>query len=126
MLSIELLALVTVAQGDAAEAAVLQGAAASLWPSVGLPLCGSPPTTTPRTNCARRRSGGQGWATSGPRGVYDWAGRSGGRPRSRALGRARPLDGLPAPRDSERHGEAAPDMQQPAASPTREGGETAG
>ncbi|MFG2647499.1 ATP-binding protein [Streptomyces sp. NPDC048436] len=41
VLAIELLALFTVADGDPAEAAVLQGAAARIWPSVGLPLFGS-------------------------------------------------------------------------------------
>ncbi|CAM5571620.1 Tetratricopeptide repeat protein OS=Streptomyces alboniger OX=132473 GN=CP975_05605 PE=4 SV=1 [Streptomyces alboniger] len=41
VLSIELLALFTAAEGDAAEAAVLQGAASRIWPSVGLPLFGS-------------------------------------------------------------------------------------
>ncbi|MEV5980564.1 AAA family ATPase [Streptomyces sp. NPDC052114] len=41
VLSIELLALFTAAEGDAAEAAVLQGAASGIWPSVGLPLFGS-------------------------------------------------------------------------------------
>ncbi|WP_447036277.1 ATP-binding protein [Streptomyces sp. DSM 118878] len=41
VLSIELIALFTAAAGDAAEAAVLQGAASRIWPSVGLPLFGS-------------------------------------------------------------------------------------
>ncbi|MGB8944216.1 MAG: regulator, partial [Streptomyces sp.] len=41
VLAIELLALFTVVEGDPAEAAVLQGAASRIWPSVGLPLFGS-------------------------------------------------------------------------------------
>ncbi|MFF8644751.1 ATP-binding protein [Streptomyces sp. NPDC015345] len=41
VLSLELLALFTAAEGDPAEAAVLQGAASRIWPSVGLPLFGS-------------------------------------------------------------------------------------
>ncbi|MEV0323953.1 ATP-binding protein [Streptomyces sp. NPDC050658] len=41
VLAIELLALFTVAEGDPAEAAVLQGAASRIWPSVGLALFGS-------------------------------------------------------------------------------------
>lgn len=41
VLSIELLALFTASEGDPAEAAVLQGAASRIWPSVGLPLFGS-------------------------------------------------------------------------------------
>ncbi|MFG2462240.1 ATP-binding protein [Streptomyces sp. NPDC048523] len=125
VLSIELLALVTVAQGDAAEAAVLQGAAASLWPSVGLPLFGSAYYNAPHELCeamVRERLGderyqrclGQGRALGREAAV------------SRALGGARPLDGLPAPRGRVLHTEVGLDMQQPAASPTRKGGETAG
>ncbi|MFI6090090.1 ATP-binding protein [Streptomyces sp. NPDC051218] len=41
VLAIELLALFTAVEGDPAEAAVLQGAASRIWPSVGLPLFGS-------------------------------------------------------------------------------------
>ncbi|MDH6448560.1 MULTISPECIES: AAA family ATPase [unclassified Streptomyces] len=125
VLSIELLALVTVTQGDAAEAAVLQGAAASLWPSVGLPLFGSAYYNAPHELCeatVRERLGDERYEE----GVRQ--GRALGRDAAvcRALGRARPVDGLPAPRGSARPAEAGPGMQQPAASPTRKGGETAG
>ncbi|MGW8332759.1 ATP-binding protein [Streptomyces sp. NPDC055897] len=41
VLTLELLALVEVDTGDPVEAAVLQGAAERIWPSVGLPLFGS-------------------------------------------------------------------------------------
>ncbi|RCH67146.1 regulator [Streptomyces sp. SDr-06] len=41
VLTLEMLALVEVDTGDPAEAAVLQGAAERIWPSVGLPLFGS-------------------------------------------------------------------------------------
>lgn len=62
VLAVELLALVTVAEGDAAEAAVLQGAAAGMWPSVGLPLSGSAYYNTPHQHCEpaapRTRKGG--------------------------------------------------------------------
>ncbi|KAB1150750.1 regulator [Streptomyces luteolifulvus] len=51
VLTIELLALVTVTEGDAAEAAVLQGAAAAMWPSVGLPLFGSAYFHAPHQRC---------------------------------------------------------------------------
>ncbi|MFD9514539.1 hypothetical protein ACFWB6_50125 [Streptomyces mirabilis] len=57
---IELLALVTEAEGDPAEAALLQGAAARLWLSVGLPLFGSAYYNVPHERCeagARRRLG---------------------------------------------------------------------
>jgi hypothetical protein len=125
VLSIELLALVTVTQGDAAEAAVLQGAAASLWPSVGLALFGSAYYNAPHELCeatVRERLGDERYDECVQRG------RALGREAamSRALGRARPLDGLPGPRGSVLHTEVTLDMQQPAASPTRKGGETAG
>ncbi|MDF6041289.1 AAA family ATPase [Streptomyces sp. JH14] len=60
VLTMELLALVTVIEGDAAEAAVLQGAAERIWPSVGLPLFGSAYYGRPRAECealARRALG---------------------------------------------------------------------
>ncbi|MER5745500.1 AAA family ATPase [Streptomyces sp. NPDC002225] len=60
VLALELLALVTVVEGDAAEAAVLQGAADRLWPSVGLPLFGSAHFGQVRARCeelARRKLG---------------------------------------------------------------------
>ncbi|GLP72628.1 hypothetical protein TUSST3_92450 [Streptomyces sp. TUS-ST3] len=125
VLSIELLALVTVTQGDAAEAAVLQGAAASLWPSVGLPLFGSAYYNAPHELCeatVRERLGDERYEECVRQG------RALGRDAAvcRALGRARPVDGLPAPRSAARPAEAGPGMQQPAASPTRKGGETAG
>ncbi|MEU0133706.1 AAA family ATPase [Streptomyces sp. NPDC006296] len=54
VLSLELLALVTVTEGDAAGAAALQGAADRIWPSVGLPLFGSAHYGVPRTECESR------------------------------------------------------------------------
>jgi hypothetical protein len=125
VLSIELLALVTVTGGDAAEAAVLQGAAASLWPSVGLPLFGSAHYNAPHELCEtmiRERLGDERYEECVRQG------RALGREAavSRALGSAHPAAGLPSPRGCERHTEAAHGMQQPAASPTRKGGETAG
>ncbi|MFK4101809.1 ATP-binding protein [Streptomyces sp. NPDC019531] len=128
VLSIELLALVTVTQGDAAEAAVLQGAAAALWPSVGLPLFGSAYYNGPHELCeatARERLGGE---------RYEACVRQGARldreeAVARALrrgGREPELEALPAPRGPVRHTPAASKTQEPAASPTRKGGETAG
>lgn len=54
VLSLELLALVTAVEGDYAEAAVLQGAAERIWPSVGLPLFGSAHFGRPRAECEER------------------------------------------------------------------------
>lgn len=59
-LALELLALITAVEGDPAEAAVLQGAADRIWPSVGLPLFGSVHYGQPRARCeelARRELG---------------------------------------------------------------------
>lgn len=52
VLAVELLALVTAVEGDVAEAALLQGAADRVWPSVGLPLFGSVHYGGPRARCA--------------------------------------------------------------------------
>ncbi|MEV6264020.1 AAA family ATPase [Streptomyces sp. NPDC051784] len=54
VLALELLALITVAEGDAAEASALQGAADRIWPSVGLPLFGSAHYGRPRAECEKR------------------------------------------------------------------------
>ncbi|MGW7404345.1 ATP-binding protein [Streptomyces sp. NPDC054833] len=127
VLSIELLALVTATLGDPGEAAVLQGAAGRLWPSVGLPLFGSAHFNAPHELCeatAREALGDE---------RYEECVREGARldreaAVARALGRhgVRPLDALPSPRGPERHAPEASDMRKPAASPTRKGGETAG
>ncbi len=53
-LSLELLALVTAVEGDGEEAAVLQGAAGRIWPSVGLQLFGSVYFGRPRAECEER------------------------------------------------------------------------
>ncbi|BET51292.1 ATP-binding protein [Streptomyces tendae] len=126
VLAVELLALVTVAEGDAAEAAVLQGAAGRMWPSVGLPLFGSAHYNAPHELCeaaAREQLGDE---------RYDECVRHGtllGRREAvaRALRRPGAAVSLPAPR-STAGGRAAADARtaKPAASPTRKGGETAG
>jgi len=123
VLSVELLALVTVVQGDAAEAAVLQGAAGRMWPSVGLPLFGSAHYNGPHELCeamARERLGDARYAecvAEGARLVREAA-------VSRAL--ERPLDGVPSPRGPVRHTTAHPETHEPAASRGHKGGETAG
>ncbi|MFG3021201.1 ATP-binding protein [Streptomyces sp. NPDC048254] len=127
VLSIELLALVTVAQGDPAEAAVLQGAAARMWPSVGLPLFGSAYYNAPHELCeatARRALGEERYAECVRQGAL--------LDREAAVARAleyfgvRPLDALPSPRGPVRERRDGPGTRKPAASPTRKGGETAG
>ncbi|MEU6480239.1 AAA family ATPase [Streptomyces sp. NPDC047017] len=125
VLAVELLALVTVGEGDAAEAAVLQGAAGAMWPSVGLRLFGSAHYNAPHELCASTARERLGEAR------YEECVREGARlgreaAVARALGRARarPLPGLPAPRGRARRG--GPEQREPAASPTRKGGETAG
>ncbi|WP_262062289.1 ATP-binding protein [Streptomyces sp. STR69] len=125
VLAVELLALVTAAEGDVAEAALLQGAAGEMWPSVGLPLFGSAYYNAPHELCeamARERLG------DGP---YEERVREGallGREAAvaRALGQRRPLDAVPVPRGPVRPAPVGVDMRKPAASPTRKGGETAG
>ncbi|WP_199827507.1 ATP-binding protein [Streptomyces xylophagus] len=125
VLAVELLALVTVAEGDAAEAALLQGAAGGMWPSVGLPLFGSAYYNAPHELCeamARERLGDE---------RYEECVREGARlgreaAVARALGQSRSLDAVPVPRGPVRHGAVRVDMRKPAASPTRKGGETAG
>ncbi|MGW7823836.1 ATP-binding protein [Streptomyces puniciscabiei] len=102
VLSIELLALVTAAQGDPAEAAVLQGAAARQWPSVGLPLFGSAYYNAPHELCEEMARQALGDAR------YEACVREGARlDRATAVDRAlghgavRPLGALPAPRGAE-------------------------
>ncbi|MFF5480702.1 ATP-binding protein [Streptomyces sp. NPDC012935] len=124
VLAVELLALVTGAEGDPVEAAVLQGAAARMWPSVGLPLFGSACFNAPHELCAtaaRERLGDE---------RYEECVRQGaalGREEvvRRAL-RRMPADAVPSPRGPVRHVTATATMRKPAASPTRKGGETTG
>ncbi|MET7701412.1 regulator [Streptomyces sp. NPDC005485] len=125
VLSIELLALVTQVQGDSAEAALLQGAAARMWPSVGLPLFGSAYYNAPHELCeasARERLGDERYEACVREGAL--LGRDAAVARALRRAGARPLGALPAPRGP--YPVRAPDTREPAASPTRKGGETAG
>ncbi|MFF0201516.1 ATP-binding protein [Streptomyces sp. NPDC005017] len=129
VLVVELLALVTVAEGDPAEAAVLQGAAAGMWPSVGLPLFGSAHYNRPHELCeaaAREELGDT---------RYEECVRLGGRlGRRAAVARALGRSGPRPPEAPEETGSAGPvrrtrgaaDTRKPAASPTRRGGEATG
>ncbi|MFC7266324.1 ATP-binding protein [Streptomyces lutosisoli] len=121
VLSVELLALVTAVEGDPSEAAALQGAAAPMWPSVGLPLFGSAYYNAPHERCealARERLGDERYEECLGAGAL--LGQEAAV--ARALGRAgsRPLGAVPSPR------RLPPDMRKPAVSPTSKGGETTG
>ncbi|MFF8787863.1 ATP-binding protein [Streptomyces sp. NPDC015125] len=120
VLAIELLALVTLGEGDAEEAAVLQGAAGRIWPSVGLPLFGSRHFNQPHVQCeqqARERLGDE---------RYERCRRAGERlDLDAAVARVLRTAGLlPAPLHTVRI--TAPGTNEPAASPSASGGETAG
>lgn len=102
VLVLELLALVTAAEGAPAEAALLQGAAARIWPSVGLPLFGSAYYHAPHERCEALAREALGDAR------YEECVREGARlDRADAVARAlghgavRPLGALPAPRGAD-------------------------
>ncbi|WP_406859734.1 AAA family ATPase [Streptomyces sp. HUAS MG47] len=126
VLALELLALVTASEGDPAEAAVLQGAAAPVWDSVGVPLFGSANFSGPRELCERQASEVLGPAR------YAAAVRE-GRALSldevvdRALaGRRAPAVGGRGTRTPRPFRAGVPETRKPAGSPTLKGGETAG
>ncbi|MFJ9417423.1 ATP-binding protein [Streptomyces sp. NPDC101227] len=120
VLAIEMLALVTLGEGDAEEAAVLQGAAGRIWPSVGLPLFGSRYFNQPHALCeerARELLGAE---------HYEACLRAGGgldldRTVARILGSAEE-----APEPCRMARITPPATSEPAASPSASGGETAG
>ncbi|MFE6890538.1 ATP-binding protein [Streptomyces sp. NPDC057694] len=122
VLAIELLALVTVAQGDAAEAAVLQGAAGRMWPSVGLRLFGSGHYNVPHELCESRAREALGDAR------FEELTRVGellghDETVARALGGGPPTSTVTVPRPARA---LPPEKRKPAASPTANGGETTG
>ncbi|WP_426362930.1 ATP-binding protein [Streptomyces sp. E-08] len=131
VLAIELLALVTVSEGDAAEAAVLQGAAVPVWDTVGIRLFGSEAFDGPRALCEQRAEEALGAEAFG---VAVQEGRR--LPLDavveRALAARRdPAAGDPAdaaaPRPFRTAGSArVPGTRKPAGSPTGKGGEAAG
>ncbi|MEV6316849.1 AAA family ATPase [Streptomyces sp. NPDC051776] len=122
--AIELLALFTVAEGDPEEAAVLQGAAGQLWRSVGLPLFGSRYFNAPHQECeqqAREALGTERYEeclSEGARLDLDAV-------VARARRGSTDPPRVPGQR-SEKPGESAPPVHEPAASPSVTGGETAG
>ncbi|MEV5596336.1 AAA family ATPase [Streptomyces sp. NPDC052496] len=126
VLAIELLALVTLGEGDPAEAALLQGAAGRIWPSVGLPLFGSRYYNQPHQLCeeqARQLLGAERYercVAAGARLDLDAA-------VARVLdgdGESRPDGAVPGPRATAPR--PRPETDEPAASPTASGGETTG
>ncbi|TXL86043.1 regulator [Streptomyces sp. IB2014 016-6] len=146
-LAMELMALVTAGEGDPAKAAVLQGAAARLWRSVGVPLFGSATFGGPHERCERRARealGAQAYdarvaegralsqaaaverALAGPRGVSASVppGRS---PDERGPARDRETD-RETVRDQDREPGRGTDREtrEPAGSPGQIGGEAAG
>ncbi|WP_093801853.1 AAA family ATPase [Streptomyces sp. Wb2n-11] len=127
VLALELLALVTLDEGDPAEAAVLQGAAGRIWPSVGLPLFGSAYYNMPHALCeekARERLG------DGPYEKFRCQGASLGLDAvvARALeGPTRPAPAVPPrPRGASVPGISAPHTREPAVSRSVRNEEAAG
>ncbi|MFJ6521854.1 ATP-binding protein [Streptomyces filamentosus] len=127
VLAVELLALVTVDEGDAVEAAVLQGAALPVWDSVGVRCFGSASLDGPRALCTGRaveRLGAAGYAEAFrlgqglsldevvERALADRPGGPAGGPAPRPFRSSRPP--------------LVPGTRKPADSPTGKGGEAAG
>jgi ATP/maltotriose-dependent transcriptional regulator MalT len=131
VLTLELLALVTATQGDPAEAAVLQGAASRIWPSVGLPLFGSAYFNVPHELCEATAREALGDAR------YEECLWEGSRlDRATAVSRALGQDGVRRPQGARRTARPAPTGPQRTnrpetqtrrlARPAGPGGETAG
>ncbi|MFJ8299877.1 ATP-binding protein [Streptomyces sp. NPDC094447] len=131
VLAVELLALVTVSEGDPVEAAVLQGAAVPVWDAVGVRRFGSEAFDVPRALCARRAEEALGAEAYGAA-FREGRGLSAAQAVERALlaGRnpavGRSAEGS-APRPFRTAGPArVPGTRKPAGSPTGQGGEAAG
>ncbi|MFE2014380.1 ATP-binding protein [Streptomyces sp. NPDC059491] len=131
VLAVELIALVTVSEGDAAEAAVLQGATVPVWDTVGVRLFGSETFGGPRA--LGERLAGEALGAE----AYDAAFREGlalpvDAAVERALAGRRDASvgheagpGAPRPFRTARSA-AVPGTRKPAGSPTGKGGEAAG
>ncbi|MEU7039667.1 AAA family ATPase [Streptomyces varsoviensis] len=125
VLAVELLALLTAEGGDPAEAAVLQGAAGRIWRSVGLPLFGSRFFNAPHALCeeaVRGRLGADRYA----RLVREGAAMEPDAAVARALRGCRRRRPAPVPGARGAVESVPAPTQQPAASPSASGGETAG
>ncbi|WP_327174701.1 regulator [Streptomyces sp. NBC_01335] len=110
---LELLALLTVVEGDATEAAVLQGAASSIWPSVGVPVFDSAHYGTPRAECAGRARRALGDA------AYDAAVRAGALLDFDTAVRRALAGGHPGPAEGFPPSEGCPPAKVPAPGETR-------
>ncbi|MFI6286427.1 ATP-binding protein [Streptomyces sp. NPDC051018] len=123
VLAIELMALVTADEGDPAEAAVLQGAAAPLWDGVGPPLLGSRHFGAPSALCRRKAREALGpWRYEVL--VREGRGLSPEAAVRRALAGPDSRTGLEDGRPAA--GPALSQTREPAGSPTGKDGETAG
>ncbi|MFI8518015.1 ATP-binding protein [Streptomyces sp. NPDC085481] len=131
VLAVELLALVTAGEGDAVEAAVLQGAAVPVWDTVGLPLFGSGYFNGPRELCERQAGealGSEGYAAAYREGL----GLTLDALVDRALAERRDpamtggVGGAQWPRPFRSGRAPVPETRKPAGSPTGKGGEAAG
>ncbi|MFE0649826.1 ATP-binding protein [Streptomyces sp. NPDC059534] len=131
VLAIEMLALVTASEGDAAEAAVLQGATVPLWDTVGVRLFGSETFGGPRAlgeRLAGEALGAEAYGVAFREGrslpVDAAVERALSGHRDAAVGRQA---GPAAPRPFRTARSAAvPGTRKPAGSPTGKGGEAAG
>ncbi|MER5889053.1 AAA family ATPase [Streptomyces sp. NPDC001941] len=129
VLAVELLALVTACEGDPAEAAVLQGAAAPVWESVGVQLFGSGYFGAPRAVCERTAGealGAEGYARCRAKGAElgldALVERALARREEPPVARGAGQRAVPQAREARR----GPHKRKPAGSPTGNGGETAG
>ncbi|MFF4233366.1 ATP-binding protein [Streptomyces sp. NPDC001820] len=123
VLAIELLALVTASEGNPAEAAVLQGAAAPVWDAVGMPLFGSGYFSAPRALCEQQAGellGAERYAACAREGR--------GLSLDAAVRRALAAQNAPGPQPGrQRSVRPSPlETREPAGSPTGKGGEAAG
>ncbi|MER6096417.1 regulator [Streptomyces sp. NPDC001728] len=131
VLAVELLALVTVYEGDPAGAAVLQGAALPMWDTVGVRLFGSAAFDGVRTLCEQRATEALGPVAYGLA-FREGQGLSAAEAVERALSAGRsPAVGGPAESSAPRpfrtaRAAAVPGTRKPAGSPTGKGGEAAG
>ncbi|MFD3665473.1 ATP-binding protein [Streptomyces sp. NPDC058659] len=134
VLAIELLALVTVSEGDPVEAAVLQGATVPVWDTVGIRLFGSASFNGPRALCEEHAGaalGAEAYAAAFREGrglsLDATVERALAHRRDPAIGGTAGAAGPAAPRPFRTARSATvPGTRKPAGSPTGKAGEAAG